>query len=133
MTSPLFQPFALAAVSRLGGDGRCGLVDLDAGGGGRGTVPGLVRAAAGRRQVIAFAVSTVATSHVAMSESVSVPAKVTVTSVLFQPAAFAAGDGVAVTLGAVLSMLTPDTVAEALLPARSVTVKVVALARRLRR
>ena len=74
-------------------------------------------------------VSTVATSHVAMSESVSVPAKVTVTSVLFQPAAFAAGDGVAVTLGAVLSMLTSDTLAEALLPARSVTVNVVALAR----
>ena len=37
--------------------------------------------------------STVAASHVAMSESASVPAKVTVTSVLFQPAAFAIGRG----------------------------------------
>src|SRR5712691_6360883 len=47
----------------------------------------------------------------------SVPVKVTVTSVLFQPLAFASGNWAAEAVGAVLSMLIPLTVAVALLPA----------------
>ena len=49
--------------------------------------------------------------HVATPDSASVPVKVTVTSVLFQPLALAAGAGCAVMVGAVLSMLMPPTVA----------------------
>src|SRR5919108_286340 len=62
--------------------------------------------------------------QLAMPDSASVPSKLTVTSVLFQPAPLADGIGVAVTVGAVLSMFTPLTDADALFPARSVTVNV---------
>jgi hypothetical protein len=55
-----------------------------------------------------------------MSESASFPVKVTVTLVLFQPFALAAGVGVALAVGAVLSMLIPLTVVLAVLPALSV-------------
>lgn len=46
-----------------------------------------------------------------MPESESVPLKCTVTLVLFQPLAFAPGEGVALALGAVLSMLMLLTLA----------------------
>ena len=56
-----------------------------------------------------------------MPESESVPLNCTVTLVLFQPLAFAPGEGVALALGAVLSMLMLLTLAGvALLPALSV-------------
>ena len=49
----------------------------------------------------------------------SVPENDTVTLVLFQPAAFGAGLGVAVACGASVSRLIPPTVAEPILPALS--------------
>ena len=55
-----------------------------------------------------------------MPESESVPLNCTVTLVLFQPLAFAPGEGVALALGAVLSMLMLLTLALAELPALSV-------------
>ncbi len=60
--------------------------------------------------------------QVSTPERVSAQAKVTVTSVLFQPSGLASSTRAAVTDGAVRSMLTPVRVAEALLPARSVAV-----------
>jgi hypothetical protein len=59
-----------------------------------------------------------------MSESASEPLKLTVTSPLFQPFAFGAGEADALAVGEVLSMLIPLTVAEALLPALSSAVPV---------
>lgn len=52
-------------------------------------------------------------------ESASLQLKLTVTSVLFQPKPFAAGDGVPVTVGGVLSILMSVIVAVAELPALS--------------
>ena len=52
----------------------------------------------------------------------SSPLKLTVTFVLFQPLALAAGVRLALAVGAVLSMLMPETVVLAVLPALSVTV-----------
>src|SRR5437867_3243559 len=61
--------------------------------------------------------------HEAIPDKVSAPLKVTVTLVLFHPFAFAAGDAVALAVGAVLSMLMPVAEAEALeFPALSVQV-----------
>ena len=57
-------------------------------------------------------------------DSPSEQLKLTTTSVLFQPLALGPGVRPAVTTGGVLSMLIPLTVAEALLPARSVKVRV---------
>ena len=58
-----------------------------------------------------------------MPDNASVPEKVTVTSVLFQPFAFGEGDAAAEAVGAVLSMLMPLAVAGLLVfPARSVQV-----------
>src|SRR4051794_27702820 len=57
----------------------------------------------------------------ATPDRASVAAKVTITGPLFQPAAFAVGAASAVTIGAVLSMLTV-TLAVAVFPAWSVTV-----------
>ena len=54
----------------------------------------------------------------------SVPLKETVTSVLFQPLQLAAGEAVAVAVGAVLSMLMPVLLSLAALPALSVQVPV---------
>ncbi len=51
----------------------------------------------------------------------SVHEKLMVTARLFQPPAFAEGDGDPVMVGSVLSILMLETVAEALFPARSVT------------
>src|SRR6266852_2073043 len=61
-------------------------------------------------------------SQVSMPERLSVPLNVTVTFVLFQPAALGAGEALAVTVGGVLSMLMPVWVSEAVLPALSVQV-----------
>lgn len=58
----------------------------------------------------------------AMPESVSVPVTVTVTFVLFQPAAFAWGAAAACAVGAVLSIFTGDEAYVAVLPATSVAV-----------
>ena len=60
----------------------------------------------------------------ARPDSASEQVKLTVTLVLFQPLPLAAGLWDAVILGAVLSMLMPPTVAEAVLPALSVAVRV---------
>src|SRR6266536_4406229 len=68
--------------------------------------------------------NVIAVAQRSIPDRLSLPAKVTVTFVLFHPLAFAAGDGVAVALGGVLSMLTLLMVALAELPALSVTVKV---------
>jgi hypothetical protein len=68
--------------------------------------------------------STCSALQLATPESASAHAKLTVTAELFQPAAFGATDRDALMLGAVLSMLMPDTVALALLPALSVAVPV---------
>jgi hypothetical protein len=62
--------------------------------------------------------------ELATPESVSLQLKLTVTSVLFQPFAFAAGDCDALADGAVLSMLIPVTVAELVFPALSAQVPV---------
>src|SRR5580765_5785094 len=53
----------------------------------------------------------------------SVAEKLTVTLELFQPCAFAEGDAAAEATGAVLSMLMPETLAEAEFPARSVQLR----------
>src|SRR5206468_620114 len=55
-------------------------------------------------------------------DKLSVPPKLTVTSVLFQPYAFAAGSRDGVAVGAVLSIFTAAVGKTALLPALSVTV-----------
>ena len=55
-------------------------------------------------------------------ESASVAENVTVTSELFHPAPFAAGDAFATAVGAVRSMLIPVTVVDAEFPAASVQV-----------
>src|SRR5580765_5208240 len=65
--------------------------------------------------------TTAAGSHVWTPERPSVAATLTVTSVLFQPCAFASGARDPVTSGAVLSILTTGETKLALLPARSVT------------
>src|SRR5262245_49149270 len=57
-------------------------------------------------------------------ESASLPLKLTTTSALYQLSAFAARSEDPEMFGAVLSMLTLETVALAELPARSVTVNV---------
>src|SRR5438067_1789906 len=59
-------------------------------------------------------------AQLATAESASAQVKLTVTSLLFQPAAFAAGEAAPVIVGGVLSMLMPLTVAEAVFPAVSV-------------
>jgi hypothetical protein len=59
---------------------------------------------------------------VATPDSESEHAKLTVTSLLFQPFAFAAGDRDALAVGAVRSMLIPPCVVFATLPALSVHV-----------
>ena len=61
------------------------------------------------------------TEHASMPEPVSVHSNVTVTGVLFQPFAFGGGDWLARIPGGVLSRLMV-TIAEAVLPATSVTV-----------
>src|SRR5947208_7844413 len=58
----------------------------------------------------------------AIRERLSVAVKLTVTFVLFQPAALACGATAACTVGGVLSILTVGEVYVALLPATSVTV-----------
>src|SRR2546428_11616744 len=58
----------------------------------------------------------------AIPETLSVAVKLTVTFVLFQPAALGCGAAAACTIGGVLSILTAGEVYVALLPARSVTV-----------
>jgi len=68
-------------------------------------------------------VSNVGEVQLASPESASLPLNVTVTSVLFQPLAFAPGLALALAVGAVLSMLMPEAVAGSLtLPALSVQV-----------
>src|SRR5262245_20892179 len=62
--------------------------------------------------------------RLARPERASLPLKDTTTSALYQAWPLAARSGAPLIVGAVLSMLTPLTVALALLPARSVTVKV---------
>ena len=57
-----------------------------------------------------------------LPDSPSLPEKLTVTSVLFHPYAFAVGVRAALAVGGVLSMLIPVTAAFAELPARSVQV-----------
>ena len=61
-------------------------------------------------------------STLATPDSESLQEKLTVTSLLFQPFAFAAGDREALTDGALLSILIPLWVALAELPALSVHV-----------
>jgi hypothetical protein len=60
--------------------------------------------------------------HEATPEPLSVPVKLTVTSVLFQPWAFGPGEALALAVGGVLSILTAGDVNVLLLPAASVTV-----------
>ena len=62
--------------------------------------------------------------EVAIPERPSEVLKLTVTLVLFHPLALGAGVATAAMSGGVLSILTPLTVADAELPARSETVKV---------
>src|SRR5438046_2313729 len=57
-----------------------------------------------------------------MPERLSVPVKLTVTVVLFQPAALGWGEAEAWAVGAVLSILTEGEVNVAVFPATSVTV-----------
>jgi len=66
--------------------------------------------------------SMTAVEQLAIPERLSVPVKVTVTFVLFQPAALACGATAAWTVGGVLSILIVGEVYVALLPATSVTV-----------
>jgi hypothetical protein len=70
--------------------------------------------------------SSTAAEQEAIPDSVSVPLKLTVTLVLFQPFAFGAGDAVADALGAVLSMLTVAVAGALTLPALSVQVPLAA-------
>jgi hypothetical protein len=68
-------------------------------------------------------VNVIAAVQVAMPDKPSVPLKVTVTFVLFQPAAFGAGDCAADAVGAVLSILMPVRLTGSLtFPALSVQV-----------
>jgi hypothetical protein len=60
--------------------------------------------------------------HEATPEPLSVPVKLTVTSVLFQPWAFGPGEALALAVGGVLSILTAGDWNVLLLPAASVTV-----------
>ena len=60
----------------------------------------------------------------AIPDPLSDPPKDTVTSVLFQPFPFGAGDLFAPAVGALLSILIPDCVLEEVFPARSVQVPV---------
>ena len=57
-----------------------------------------------------------------MPERLSVPVKLTVTFVLFQPLAFGAGEAMAWAVGAVLSIFTGGDVKLPVLPAKSVAV-----------
>ena len=57
--------------------------------------------------------------QLSMPDRESLPLNVTVTFVLFQPLALAAGEAAAVAVGAALSMFMPLTVVEAVFPARS--------------
>ena len=63
--------------------------------------------------------STTGSEHSSIPDRASAPLNVTVTSVLFQPFALAAGDAEAEASGAVLSMLMPVTSSPLLLPAKS--------------
>jgi hypothetical protein len=58
-------------------------------------------------------------AQLSIPDKLSVPLKLTVTSVLFQPLAFAAGARVAAPVGAVLSILILEMVKDAVFPARS--------------
>ena len=58
-------------------------------------------------------------SQFAIPDSPSEPPKLTVTSVLFHPLALGPGDALAPAVGGVLSILIPDWVSEAVLPALS--------------
>src|SRR5947209_6333435 len=64
--------------------------------------------------------SVVGVGQEATPESASLHVKLTVTSVLFQPLAFAAELGEALIVGSVLSMLMPVTAPNAVFPALSV-------------
>jgi hypothetical protein len=70
-----------------------------------------------------FQLMTVGLETPSRPDSVSPPLKLTVTLALYQPAALGARSGEPVSTGAVLSMFTPLIVLVVVLPARSVTVK----------
>jgi len=67
-------------------------------------------------------VSVAAGEQLPMPESASVPVKLTVTFVLFQPRAFACGEAAACAMGGVLSIFTTGEMKVDVFPATSVTV-----------